>query len=73
MRIIEGVFLSFYYDDDESDTLKLSPMQFATIIKILGFKNKGKDTYSCYSDSTLEQFFSMKGNPLKLEENDTQP
>lgn len=72
MKTVEGVFLSFYYDNDESETFKLSPMQLATVIKILGFKNKQNDTYTCYSDDTLERFFSMEGNPLRLDTT-TQP
>ena len=40
------------------------------VIKILGFKFGKGDNYSCYSDQTLEKFFDMTTNPLRLKEKD---
>lgn len=49
----------------------LSDMQFKTIARILGFEFRyrddlGQTEVSMYDDYTLDQFLTMRGNPLRL-------
>lgn len=66
--MLEGVELCVYIDGD-SHSYPLTDMQIAVIGKILGLQLSSQ-TMSCFSDDTLKQFFSMKGNPLRLKEKD---
>lgn len=63
----EGAEICYYYNG-ESHSMSLSNMQFAVIGKILGLEILPDGTVQCFSDETLKQFASMKGNPLKLKE-----
>ena len=68
-EIIEGVDLTMYFGNGDSNTLPLSPVQTAIIIKILGLAKDGNDgDMSYYTDETLKQFLKFKGNPLRLKE-----
>lgn len=55
-----------YYHDGESQSVDLSDIQFAVVMKILGLKLNKDGSINCFSDETLRKFTEMKGNPLKL-------
>lgn len=60
-----------YLGGGNSDTLSLSPMQLAIVIKILGLSLETETgDIACYSDETLKQMLKLKGNPLRLREVD---
>lgn len=61
----EGAEICFY-TNGESHSFSLSDVQFAVIVKMLGLQMNRNDEISCFSDDTLKQFLTMKGNPLKL-------
>jgi hypothetical protein len=56
-----------YYHDGESHTISLSDIQFAIVVKILGLEVNANESVNCFSDETLKQFLTMKGNPLNLQ------
>lgn len=66
MKNWEGAELCFYVNG-ESESIPLSDIQFALIIKLLGL-SRTCDGIECFSDNTLKQFAQMRGNPLKLVE-----
>ena len=70
-EIIAGAELTMYLGGGSSDTLSLSPMQLAIVIKILGLSlDPENGDIACYSDETLKQMLKLKGNPLRLREVD---
>ena len=70
-EVIAGAELTMYLGGGNSDTLSLSPMQLAIVIKILGLSLETETgDIACYSDETLKQMLKLKGNPLRLIEVD---
>ena len=63
----EGAELHYYVNGDSYE-IELSDMQFAIITKILGLELQPNGDVNCFSDDTLKQLASMKGNPLKLKQ-----
>lgn len=63
----DGADLTLYYKGQQIN-FELSPLQLKTIIKVLGLGFLPPHDTLHYSDETLEKFWEMKGNPLKLEE-----
>lgn len=62
----EGAEICYYYNG-ESHTISLSDIQFAVVVKILGLEVNADESVNCFSDATLKQFITMKGNPLNLQ------
>ena len=65
----EGAELCFYLNG-ESHSISLTNIQFAITAKVLGLSiamENGEISY--FSDDTLRQLATMKGNPLRLKEN----
>lgn len=62
----EGAEICYYYNG-ESHTISLSDIQFAVVVKILGLEINADESVNCFSDATLKQFITMKGNPLNLQ------
>lgn len=56
-----------YYIDGKGYSFSLSDMQFAIVARILGLNvNEDCTEINHYSDETLKQFVTMRGNPLRL-------
>ena len=68
--MIESVNLSIWLDDGTYSELPLSSMQVVTLIHILGIEPLDECGVKCYSDETLQRFFDMQGNPLRLTRKD---
>lgn len=67
---INSAELRFYLKDESEVPISLSSEQLKAVIKILGFQVGVDDTYSCFSDKGLKDLYTMKGNPLRLQEVD---
>ena len=66
-EVIAGAELTMYLGGGNSDTLSLSPLQLAIVIKILGLSLETETgDIACSSDEMLK----LKGNPLRLREVD---
>lgn len=66
MNFIEGVELNIYSINGQDFSINLSPKQLLIVIKILGLDLTYDGNLKCFSDETLDEFITMKGNPLKL-------
>lgn len=69
MNYINTANLSIETTDGNYFEVDLSPLQLATICKILGIQFKSQAEIVCFSDDTLKKLYDMKGNPLNLKEN----
>ena len=61
----EGAEICYYFNG-ESHSIDLTNVQFAVVAKILGLEIQKDGSIQCFSDDTLKQFTTMKGNPLRL-------
>ena len=61
----EGADLCYYFNG-ESHSIGLTDVQFAVVAKILGLELLPDGAIQCFSDDTLKQLATMKGNPLRL-------
>lgn len=61
----EGAEICYYFNG-ESHSVDLTDVQFAVVAKILGLQIREDGAVQCFSDDTLRQFATMKGNPLRL-------
>lgn len=66
MKTIEEVEMTFYDNFGNQESIELSPMQMAIVLKILGISRTSSTSISCFSDETLRKFTQMQGNPLRL-------
>lgn len=66
----EGAEITVYTQSSNQFTFELSRTQIFIIFKILGFEFGAGSNYSCYSDETLSEFLTFKGNPLTLKKID---
>lgn len=65
--MIESIDLYISLKNGTEINLPLTPTQAGVVIKILGIQSNSIDSYSCFSDETLQAFMEFKGNPLKLD------
>jgi len=65
--MIKYAEIMLYDENDDTAGFELSPMQLEVVCKLLGIKSGDQPgTITCYSDDTLKQLMQIKGNPLKL-------
>lgn len=70
--MITDIEITVYNENGDAISIPLSPLQAKTIFKVLMISPDGDDTLNMASDTTLSNLWNMKGNPLKLKEEDDQ-
>lgn len=68
--MITNVELTVHNKNGDTISISLSPLQVKTIFKVLLISPNDENSLNMASDSTLKKLWTMKGNPLRLQEDD---
>ena len=68
--MITDIELTVYNDQGDTVNIPLSPLQVKTIFKVLMITPNDENSLNMASDKTLNELWEMKGNPLRLMEDD---
>lgn len=68
--MITNVELTVHNKNGDTISIPLSPLQVKTIFKVLLISPNDENSLNMASDSTLKKLWTMKGNPLRLQEDD---
>jgi len=67
LQNVKNAEITFKLTNGNEVHLPLSKTQIAVIVKLLGVDHGNNfDEVVCFSDDTLQQLASMKGNPLRI-------
>lgn len=68
--MITNVELTVQNENGDTISIPLSPLQVKTIFKVLLISPNDENSLNMASDNTLKNLWTMKGNPLRLQEDD---